>query len=771
MGVQSSVKTRKTKNKAAAKTIMIIGGGIMQVPAIKIAKEMGLEVIVTDYDPDAEGLKLADYPMVISTRNIDMTVMMARDFANQHPIHGVFTIGTDASKTVAAVANALNLPGIRYEVAEMATNKIKMRERLRQMNVPVPDFKGIWTLQEAKDAIEELGFPLVIKPSDNMGARGVKKISIKDELINAFYEAKDASISGEVIIEEYMEGPELSIDALVFEGEIVITGVADRIIEMEPYFIETGHIMPSSLPMKDIESACQIMRNGIKALGIDIGAAKGDIKITATGPKIGELAARLSGGFMSTYTYPLSTGVELIKAAIKIPLGENSIDLKPKFNKVSVEKAIIPKPGRLVSLSGVEEARKIPGVAEIFIHKKVGSTIESPKSNLGKLGNIITVADTREEALAINKKAMNMIKIEIDPQPKLDIGMIRDNARKRFNLTCKACELCDGKECAGQVPGMGGVGTGSSFRANLEALSRYKVNVKTIHGVKNPDISISFFGQSLGMPLLAAPITGTKTNMGGAIDESEYVETVLKGCEIVDTIGMVGDGASPEKYKIGLKAIQSRKGWGIPIFKPREFNEEIIKRIKAAEQSGAPAVGIDIDAAVLTTMELKGQPVGPKSSDELRYLIKQTHLPFIVKGIMTAEDALKAVDAGAQAVVVSNHGGRVLDYMPGGVDVLPEIVQALEGRNIMILVDGGIRTGLDILKCLALGANAVLIGRPIVIGAVGGGIHGVEYILNQMAIELKQAMILTGCSSIAGINRSIVLKGERGDPSLIYRFY
>jgi isopentenyl diphosphate isomerase/L-lactate dehydrogenase-like FMN-dependent dehydrogenase/biotin carboxylase len=759
MSAHHSLKMNKINNNGNEKTIMIIGGGIMQVPAIKIAKEMGLKVIVTDNNPKVEGLELADYPMTVSTRNIDMTVMMAKEFARTHPIHGVFTVGTDASKTVAAVANALNLPGVRYEVAETATNKIKMRERLKEKGIPVPGFRGIWALEEAKKAVDEMGLPLVIKPSDNMGARGVKKILVKDELIKAFYEAKDASITGEVIIEEFMEGPELSIDALIYKGKIFITGVADRIIEKEPYFVETGHIMPSNLPEEDVKEACEMMKDGIRALGIDMGTAKGDIKMTHRGPRIGELAARLSGGFMSAYTYPLSTGVDILKPAMKISMGENSFDLKPKLSRVSVEKAIIGRAGRLVSISGVDEARKIKGVAEIFIHREIGSTIEELKSNLGKVGNIITVASTREEALKINQKAMDMIKIKIDPHPELDIEAIKSNARKRFNLRCKACELCDGKECAGEVPGMGGIGTGSSFKANLEALSHYKINIKTIHGVKNPDLSVNLFGKRLKIPVLAAPITGTKTNMGGAMEEKEYAETVLKGCENAGTIGMVGDGAASDKYKIGLNAIKMNNGWGIPIFKPREFNEDILKRIREAETAGALAVGVDVDGAVFTTMELKEQAVGPKSREDLKYLIQETKLPFIIKGIMSEDDAISAAEAGAKAIVISNHGGRVLDYMPGAADILPNIVRAV-GNKMTILIDGGIRTGSDVLKCLALGADAVLVGRPIAVGAVGCGIFGVEYILNHIASELKRVMILTGSPDITSINPMRIIKGE-----------
>lgn len=731
----------------------------MQIPAIKEAIEMGLKVIVTDYNPDSEGIKMAHFPLLVSTRNIDMTVMMAREFHRGYPINGVLTTGTDASKTVAAVANALKLPGIRYEVAERATNKIKMRQRLRKKGVLVPEFYGVWNIDEAKEAMEKLGLPLVIKPADNMGARGVRKISVQEELIEAFYAAKDASISGDLILEKFMEGPELSIDTLVLNNEVFITGVADRIIEMSPYFIETGHIMPSVLPQKDIDDACKVMCDGIKALGIDIGGAKGDIKITQEGAQIVEIAARLSGGFMSSYTYPLSTGINLLRAAIKIAIGENTLGLTSKFQKCAIERAIISKPGKILSIEGLERARKIKGVAEIIMHKGIGDNMAPLTSNMDKAGNIIVVGNNREEALKISKKALDTIKIEIGPPPEISLEKIRNNARKKFALACRVCKICDGVECAGEMPGMGGIGTGSSFTANLTSLAKYNIRTKMIHSVKFPDLSVNILGLSLSVPIIAAPLTGIGTNMGGGIDELDYAEAVIEGCEIVGSIGMVGDGAGPDKYKIGLEAIKKHHGWGIPIFKPREFNQEIIKRVCAAEKFGAKAVGIDIDAVSLKTMELKKQPVGPKTVKDLKEIKKETSLPFILKGIMTPTDALLAVEAGADAIVVSNHGGRIMDFMPGFADVLPSIVEAVAGE-VTILADGGIRTGTDVLKSLALGADLVLVGRPIATGAFGEGKNGVAFIFRTMIEELKKAMIMTGSANIGEINSKVIYKNS-----------
>ncbi len=737
------------------KTILIIGGGLLQVPVIQTAQKLGLQVVVTDYNPNVIGMKYADIPIVMSTRDVEGSVRVAKAQNKITPINGVLTVGTDASMTVAAVANALNLTGIKFEDAEAATNKIKMRTRFKENDVPCPDFFPVWSLKDAKKACGKLGFPVVIKPSDNMGARGVMRIDDKNILSDAFKFAKEASPSGELIIEEYMEGPELSIDAVIYNNEITITGIADRIIEYPPYFVETGHTMPSGLDDGLQAEAIQIMKNGIRAIGINIGCAKGDIKMTPNGPMIGEIAARLSGGFMSAYTYPISTGVDLMRTAIEIALGEEPGNLDPVMDRVSIERAIITEPGIVRDIQGLEEALEISGIEEIFLNVKKGDSVVKPRSNVEKAGNIIAVGDTLQEAEEAVKKCREVLKIEVFGDSEISMEAIRIAARDKFKKICYVCKNCDGVNCPSGIPGMGGIGTGASFRQNIESLKRYKLNTRIIHNVTNPDTTTSFFGIPISFPVMAAPITGAVTNMGGAVDELDYNRFVVKGCIEADTLAFVGDGASPEKYKIGIQAISENDGFGVPIFKPRTSNDEIIKRIRAAEKGGVAAVGMDIDAVVLKTMALKNQSVSPKSRQDIEQIVSSTDLPFILKGIMNVKDAALAVEAGAHGIIISNHGGRVLDEMVGAMDVIEEIVNEVKGY-VRILIDGGFRTGVDILKSLALGADFVLIGRPIAIAAVGVGTKGVSYYLDTLRRELKRAMILTGSESISEISEDIV---------------
>lgn len=734
---------------------MIIGGGLLQTPAIDTAKKMGYQVIVTDYNPEAIGMKHADIPIVMSTRDIQGSVRIAKQQNEITPISGVLTVGTDASQTVAAVANALNLPGIRFEDAEAATNKIKMRMRFKEHNVASPAFLPVWSLSDAKKAAKILGFPLVIKPSDNMGARGVIKIENANQISDAFKFAKSASPSGDLIIEQFMEGPELSIDAIVYNGEITITGVADRIIDFPPNFVELGHNMPSALSQEMINDAINVMKQGIHALGITIGAAKGDIKVTKNGAMIGELAARLSGGFMSAYTYPLSSGVDLMKAAIEVALGQEPGNLEPIFNRVAIERAVICKPGIVKNISGLEEALKVPGIEGIFLNIKEGDLVVMPRSNVEKSGNIIASGNTLKEAEEAIAKCFELLKIETTDDSEITMRAIQASAREKFKKICYVCKNCDGTNCASGVPGMGGAGTGESFRRNSEALKRYRVVTRLIYEAAEPDTHTELFGRRISLPVMAAPVTGSVTNLGGAIDELDYNIAVVKGCKKAGTIAFVGDGATPDKYKTGLQAIEEEDGWGIPIFKPRMDNKEIIMRIKAAEKAGAIAVGIDIDAIVFKTMAMKNQSVGPKSVSELQEIKSAAKLPFILKGIMNPYDAEMAAKAGADAIVVSNHGGRVLDQMPGSMDVLQEIVKAV-GGSVKIMIDGGFRDGVDIIKAMGLGAEYILIGRPVAIAAVGIGVDGTAFYMNNIREELRKAMILTGCRSLSDITGELV---------------
>jgi len=398
------------------KTILIIGAGLLQIPAIERAKAMGLYTIASDYRSEACGIPLADDSIIISTRDVDGTVREARKYSREkRPIHGVITVGTDASMTVAAVASALNLPGIKFCDAEAASNKLKMRARLKEHAVPCPDYFECWTEEEAITHFHQLrNTAVVVKPADNMGSRGVSMASNEQEVRRAFAFAKNATPSGEVIIEEYMPGPELSIDALIYNGESHITGIADRIIDKPPYFVETGHIMPSNLPAEALEDAVRVMKDGIQALGINLGAAKGDIKVTPEGAKVGEIAARLSGGFMSAYTFPYATGIDLVGKAIRIAMGEEPGDLVPELDAVSMEAALIPGAGRVAGISGIASALALNAVKHIFINIEIGDTLVNPRCNVEKAGHIIVQADSREAAIQAVEKARTLIQFNLE---------------------------------------------------------------------------------------------------------------------------------------------------------------------------------------------------------------------------------------------------------------------------------------------------------------------------------------------------------------------
>jgi isopentenyl diphosphate isomerase/L-lactate dehydrogenase-like FMN-dependent dehydrogenase len=265
---------------------------------------------------------------------------------------------------------------------------------------------------------------------------------------------------------------------------------------------------------------------------------------------------------------------------------------------------------------------------------------------------------------------------------------------------------------------------------------------------------VTVLGKKLALPVLAAPIGGVSFNMGGAVTEEEYIQAIINGCKAKSTIGCSGDGVPDFIHQAGFNAIKSAAGHGIPFIKPWE-DEELFRKIEAARATGTDIIGMDIDAAGLITLRKMGRPVSPKPLEKLTEIIRRTGMKFILKGIMTPDEADLAVTAGADAIVVSNHGGRVLDHAPGTADVLAGIADKVKGR-ITILADGGIRTGGDILKMLALGADAVMIGRPFSVAAIGGLQSGVETYIDTLMSELKQAMVLTGTGATSSVDRKIL---------------
>ncbi len=415
------------------KTIMILGGGTMQVPAINLAKGMGLTVIVADGNPDVPGRKIADFFENVDLKDHRGMIETALKYKHKGSLDGVFTAGTDFSETVARVAAAAGLPGIPVASAVNASNKGVMRKVLHDAGIAVPRnllLNSPVTMDNCEGSVLSggLDFPLVVKPVDNMGSRGIRRVDSCPELKEAVISAVKYSGSGGVIIEEYLEGPEYSLDALIYDGEIHICGVADRHIFFPPYFVEMGHTIPAAADPFILEEVTEVFKQGIKALGITNGAAKGDIKWSRGRAYVGEIAARLSGGYMSGWTYPYSSGVEVTRSAIRIALGLPPEDLTPTGDRTSAERAVISIPGIVTEISGKEDAFTLEGVKHLFIRIQKGSRVSFPTNNVEKCGNCIAVSGKRGDAVFMAEEGCRRIFIRLKPGEELTEDFLFNNS-------------------------------------------------------------------------------------------------------------------------------------------------------------------------------------------------------------------------------------------------------------------------------------------------------------------------------------------------------
>lgn len=331
---------------------------------------------------------------------------------------------------------------------------------------------------------------------------------------------------------------------------------------------------------------------------------------------------------------------------------------------------------------------------------------------------------------------------------------ILENARTSMGPYCKACPVCNGKACTSQMPGPGAKGTGTVAIRNYEKWQDICVNMDTICENGKADTSFEIFGRTYKAPIFAAPIGAMKLHYGDKYDDLEYNNILVPACADAGIAAFTGDGVNAAVMRGATEAIRAKDGKGIPTVKPWDVNtlQEKLELIKA---SGSFAVAMDIDAAGLPFLKNLTPPAGSKTTEELAEIVKAAGVPFILKGIMTVKGALKAKEAGASAIVVSNHGGRVLDQCPATAEVLEEIVQAV-GKDMKIFVDGGLRSGVDIFKALALGADAVLIGRSYVTAVYGGGAEGVATYTEKLTTELADTMTMCGAHNLSEISREMV---------------
>lgn len=445
--------------------ILILGAGLMQKPAILSAKEAGFTVHVIDADDKAVAIPYADTFRKIDLKDKEGILAYAKELkASQGGLAAVFTAGTDFSASVSYVCEALGLPAHSHQAAINASVKTVMRQCFADAAVPSPAFVQVseddlrhcepqsnncHCEPQAKQSILKkvlsiMSFPLVVKPVDNMGARGCRMVRSEEEFLPAVEIAVKCSRTGYAIVEEYMEGPEFSIDALVYNGTFTVTGFAIRHIKYPPYFIEIGHTMPAEIDKKMHDELISVFALGAKALGLTCGAAKADIKYTSKGPMIGEIAGRLSGGYMSGWTYPYASDLNLTKQGILIAVGREPEELIKRRQRVdytpsqicrdaekpyelyevpclrtSAERAWMSIPGKVKYIENIKDYSD-RAVFDVLPRAtvKLGSEVDFPRNNVEKCGNVIAVSHSREAAIAVAQDAVADVFITLEADNK-----------------------------------------------------------------------------------------------------------------------------------------------------------------------------------------------------------------------------------------------------------------------------------------------------------------------------------------------------------------
>lgn len=332
-----------------------------------------------------------------------------------------------------------------------------------------------------------------------------------------------------------------------------------------------------------------------------------------------------------------------------------------------------------------------------------------------------------------------------------------EQARTRIGKYCKACPECNGRACRNQIPGPGAKGVGDTAIRNYDKWKEIRLQMDTLVEKRSVDTSLELFGKHFQYPFFAGPVGAVNLHYGDALNDISYNDILVSACAEHGIAAFTGDGTNPEVMVAATAAVKKAGGLGIPTVKPWNI-ETVREKMALVKEANAFAVAMDVDAAGLPFLKNLTPPAGSKSVEELREIVEAAGVPFIVKGIMTVKGVLKAQEAGAAAIVVSNHGGRVLDQCPATAEVLEEIVKAVRatGSDMKIFVDGGIRSGADVFKALALGADAVIIARPFVTAVYGGAQEGVEAYIQKIGSELKDTMEMCGVSTLAEITRDCV---------------
>ncbi len=388
--------------KKQKKTILILGAGTDQVFIIRTAKKMGLRVIVIDKNEKSPGFKEADFAFQESTRSIEKIFSILDKFMKEEgEIHGVSTMGSDIPHIVATIADYLNTPSISKNTGELATNKFEMKKQFIKHGVYTPSFILANNPQEIINAFKKLGNQLVIKPLDQAGSRGVSLIDKSSDITKLWKNALENSRSDIVIVEQFLKGPQISTESIVYDGRIYTPGFADRNYDdLETYLpqiMENGGWVPSLYNKKKEIIEKEVLR-AANSIGLMRGVVKGDVVLTDNGPAIIEIAARLSGGDFSESLVPLGIGVNYVETVIRLALGEDPKlnTLEKKFDKTVANRYFFAPEGILKQIKGIECVKSKPWVAKLQFWYEIGQRLPKINSHGSRSGVFVVVGENRK---------------------------------------------------------------------------------------------------------------------------------------------------------------------------------------------------------------------------------------------------------------------------------------------------------------------------------------------------------------------------------------
>ncbi len=392
------------------KRVMIVGASAWQVPMIKKAKELGYDVGVIDYNPNAVGRTYADKFYEVSTIDIDGVCKATKDFGAS----GITTVATDMPmRAIAYTCDQLGLTGISEETAFNATDKARMIKKFQENGVPHPWYYVLYTVSDLWKIKDQLSYPCISKPIDNSASRGVMIINNEDELENGLNYSSINGRSGAVIVEELLIGSEISVEAFVVAGEVHIIQITDKLTTGSPHFVEIGHNQPSKFIPDQFEEIYDVTKKAVLAVGIMNGPAHVEMMVTENGPRLIELGARLGGDFITTDLVPLSTGIDMLGATIQLACGDK-VDIEPKFKKASAIRYMKTGLGIIKSVAGIKDVENIAGVVRVSMLKSIGDSAGEICDSIDRVGYVIAQSNSLNDAVDICEHSLKLINVEVE---------------------------------------------------------------------------------------------------------------------------------------------------------------------------------------------------------------------------------------------------------------------------------------------------------------------------------------------------------------------